>query len=285
MWTSIALPMKQDIETIRLAANKICASHAFTSMFLWKEAMQLSIWLEPDGYLVQQGSRGENHYFFPCGTDDAKARMLSMLPPNAVLHYADAQDLAFMEQWRSGKYSAQPARGDWEYLYDRQAQLELPGTRYGKIRRKVNHVRSLPGWKAQPIDAQNLPLVYELESEWHKLSYNRIGAADGQAVATALKYFQELALFGILAFTDNGPTGYFLGAYLDENTFCGIAPRALDSTHFAGLRWELYHSLSPTVHTINLEEDMDLDGLRQNKTELRPIGFYEMWDIQLSDTH
>ncbi|MEG1687987.1 MAG: hypothetical protein RR276_08910, partial [Angelakisella sp.] len=127
------------------------------------------------------------------------------------------------------------------------------------------------------------PLVCELEGLWQKLSYNRIGAADGQAVATALTYFQELALSGVLVFTDKGPAGYFLGAYLDEATFCGIAPRALDSTHFPGLRWELYHALSPNVRTINLEEDMDLDGLRQNKTELRPDEFHVMWDVQLSE--
>ncbi|MEG2074455.1 MAG: phosphatidylglycerol lysyltransferase domain-containing protein [Angelakisella sp.] len=274
--------MRQDIENIRLAANKICASHAFTSMFLWQEAMQLSIWLEPDGYLVRQESRGENHYFFPCGTDDAKARMLSMLPPDAVLHYADGRDLAFVEQWRSGGYTAEPARGDWEYLYDRQSQLELPGIKYKKVRQSKNHVVSLPGWNARSIDAQSMPLLKSLEKQWESSNYDRIGEADNAAAHAALENFDALGLVGVTTFIEQTPVGYFWGGMLDSQTFFGIVQRVVDPLYIPGLRWEMFKLLSTQVRTINLEEDMNLEGLRHNKMLLRPDDFYEMWDITLA---
>lgn len=282
MWTTIALPMRQDIESIRLSAEKICASHAFTSIFLWEDAMELSIWLEPNGYLVRQGCRGDNHYFFPCGTHEAKARMLSMLPPDSVLHYADSEDLAFMEQWKSGGYTAKSARGDWEYLYDKEAQLELSGKPYRQIRRGVDKTRKLQGWYVEPLDEHNLHLAKALEEQWQELNFARLGEADNHTAINGIAHFYDLDLIGVLAFLDDKPQGYALGCLLNQQTFLGLTQRALEPSHFSGLRWELYNTLPDEVLTINLEEDMDLEGLRHNKTLMRPNSFNEVWDITLT---
>lgn len=279
MWTSIALEMRQIVEQIRHKAGKICSAHAFNSLFLWKEEMQLTILLTPEGYLVRQGARGQNHYFFPCGSDEAKKELLSALPQNAILHYADARDLAFLQQWKPGQYQAQPARGDWEYLYSKQAQIDLSGKRYDSMRKNMRHIRALPGWHALPIDAQTLPLVQQAETEWQSQNYARLGASDSLATQTALTHYDALALTGVIAFLNETPAGFYIGSLLSPDTFYGIAIRSLNSAYFSALRWEMHNALPNHVLTLNLEEDMDIEGLRKNKMLMRPNGFYEMWDI------
>lgn len=282
MWTPLKLEMRQAVESVRLKAGRISSSHAFVSMFLWKEQMGLSIWLESEGYLVRQECRGKNHYFFPCGNDETKKKMLSSLSADAVLHYADAQDLAFLEQWQPGRFQTQPARKDWEYLYNRQAQVALSGARYSKMRHRVHQARSLSGWRACPMDAQTLPPVKSLEIQWQNLNRDRLGAADSLAVNAALEHFEALALFGVLVFRQERPVGYFLGAFLEESTFCGMVSRALNPSYFPAIRWELCNALPRQILTVNWEEDLGLEGLRQNKTERNPDGFYEMWDVAQS---
>lgn len=282
MWMPLKLGMRQAVESARLKAGRLSSSHAFASMFIWKEEMGLTIWLEPEGYMVRQGSRGKNHYFFPCGDDETKKKMLTSLSADAVLHYADTQDMAFLEQWQPGCFQGQPARSDWEYLCNRQAQVELTGVRYNKIRHRVNQVRSLSGWYACPINAQTLPLVKNLEVLWQNRNHDRLGAADSLAVNAALEHFEALALFGVIVFAEELPAGYLAGAFLDKNTFCGMVSRALNPAYFPAIRWELCNALPPHILTVNWEEDLGLDGLRQNKTERNPDGFHEMWDVAQS---
>lgn len=232
--------------------------------------------------MIRRENRGENHYFFPCGIEETKKKMLSALPVGAVLHYADKQDVAFLEQWQPERYKVQSARGDWEYLYDKEAQLELCGKKYKKMRNSINHIRSLPGWSVRPIDEQSLPLVKRLEASWEELNNDRIGSADGQPAKIALEHFKAFALTGIIAFIKDDPVGFFFGGLLDERTFFGIAQRVTDPEYCYLLRWEMYHALSSQILTINLEEDLDLEGLRQNKMLMRPDELYEMWDIIVS---
>lgn len=279
MWTPITLEMMQQVEEIRHNAGKYSSYHSFALIFIWKEEMQLSIWLEPDGYMVREQDRGDYCYFFPCGSDETKKKMLSTLPANTILRFADAQDLAFLEKWQPGLYKSQPVRDDWEYLYNKQAQLELKTKQYRQIRRSVNQFCSLANWRSLPLDAQSMPFAYEIEAQWQSLNIGRIGEADKVAAIHALDFFPELELAGVVVFLEDIPIGYALGCFLCPKTFCGIIQRAITPACFSALRWELYNMLPEQVHTLNLEDDMGHEGMRNNKMLMRPDGFEIMYDV------
>ena len=55
------------IERFRVNYGHVLSSHAFASLFLWKEQMKLQIVPEDDAFFVKTGLQGSDVWFFPCG--------------------------------------------------------------------------------------------------------------------------------------------------------------------------------------------------------------------------
>ena len=51
----------------------------FSSLYVWRNEMQLSVYLQPDLFAVKAGWRGQNYWFFPCGKEQAKKEFLLSL--------------------------------------------------------------------------------------------------------------------------------------------------------------------------------------------------------------
>ena len=62
----ITLHHKKAIEALRQRAGHILSSHAFASLYLWREEMGLSLLLTPDMFTVRCGWKGKNWCPWPC---------------------------------------------------------------------------------------------------------------------------------------------------------------------------------------------------------------------------
>ena len=67
---------REPIQRLRRQYGHQAASHAFQSLYLWEKDMGLSVELETDIFAVKTLQRGENAWFFPCGSPQAKIDFL-----------------------------------------------------------------------------------------------------------------------------------------------------------------------------------------------------------------
>ena len=58
---AIRLEQRFHIERIRQKYGHVLSSHAFASLFLWKEQMKLQIVPEDDAFFVKTGLEGSDH--------------------------------------------------------------------------------------------------------------------------------------------------------------------------------------------------------------------------------
>ena len=67
---SIDWHLREPVEQIRRAYGSDTSAHAFSTLYLWKQEMDLSLVLDPEFFAVRFGMRGENSWFFPYGRED-----------------------------------------------------------------------------------------------------------------------------------------------------------------------------------------------------------------------
>lgn len=272
----VQLEDRSAVEAIRARAGHQISAHAFTSLFLWQKVMGLSICLREDAFFVRFEQRGENAWFYPCGSEEEQVRFLQwgLKTPDFSLHYMRQEDVEFVQEHFPGKFRFEEARGDSEYICDRQAQVEMPGGAYRNLRAKVRKARERHNWQIQRISSENLELAKKVVHDWEKL---REKTGDGDAALIGLEKFEELGLQGIMMGTEAGPQAIAYGAVIAPDVFDFHVEKTLMPSIVNYVKWELYQRLPDQIRWINLEEDLNLPGLKNNKLQAVPAAIVPLW--------
>ncbi len=263
---------------IRRQTGHTLSAHAFTSLYMWQNAMGLSIHLEPQAFFVKIRSRGENAWFFPCGEAGQKEAFLKQLCriPGASLHYLRQEDVAFLENCCPGAFDSIPAREDEEYIYLRQEQVDLPGSQFRALRSKISRGRH-HAWEVLPLDQSTVFLAMRVIRAWAALR----GDGDLDAAQMALSCWKELNLQGILLLDEGVPVAAAFGGAISENIFDVHVAKTLVPGIDCYMKWELYSRIPEEMVWINMEEDLGLEGLRISKEESLPIERTPLWKAVL----
>lgn len=269
------------IEAIRRREGHKLSAHAFSSLFLWKDYMNLSISLTENAFFVHFGARGENAWFFPCGESEEKTVFLQKLcnSPNASLHYLREEDVTFLEECCPGAFEIRPARDDEEYLYLRHDQIALEGRLYKNLRRKVNCGRRL-NLDLIPLSLDNIDAAVQVVNAWAEQK-NLPGDGDRAVALRMLDNFEQLKIQGVLLFQGDEPQALAAGSLISEDTFDLHINKTLISDLGKYLLWELFSRLPENVVWINQEEDLGIEGLRINKEDSVPTKRALLWKAVL----
>lgn len=276
---SIELCHKMKIEQIRKQYGHILSSHAFSSVYLWKDKMRLKLFLTENLFCIKREDRFQNQYFFPCGEEKEKIRLIQALirEGSVAFQYIRNEDKAFLEKHFPGRFEFSSAREDWEYIYDKREQIELSSPGYKHLRSKVHHGKNEYQWKTLKLTKDNLTFAYEVVHNWNHRSEDSRTYADIQATLTALDHYEELGLSGIILMAEQKSLAVALGTAITEDTFDLHISKTLVGNIDSYLKWELFRSLPDEIAYINREEDLGIEGLRCNKTQMKPIRFNELW--------
>lgn len=276
----VQLEDRSAVEAIRARAGHQISAHAFTSLFLWQKVMGLSICLREDAFFVRFEQRGENAWFYPCGSEEEQVRFLrwGLKTPDFSLHYIRQEDVEFVQEHFPGKFRFEEARGDSEYICDRQAQVEMPGKTFRNLRAKVRKSQKKADWFIKPITENNKEIAVQIVQNWENL---RADLGDGGVAISGLQYFDELGFQGILLYDAEGAEALAYGAMIADGVFDLHVTKTLLPNIDSYLKWELYRRLDENVRWINQEEDLNLFGLRTNKMESIPDHMIPLWKGEL----
>lgn len=275
----ISLELAERIDGIRKNACHRTSSHAFVSLYLWKESMGLSVAFSKDAFLV----RSKGGYFFPCGNEMAVIAFLKAVwekEPNARFLYAREEDLATVKRVFGDTVVAEFDAASREYLYLKSEQIAMSGKKFTYQRAKVNKAKRLGEIRSEVIDVSLLPIAKSITEAW---ADGREDKGDREETLEALTHFEALGLYGNLLYLDEKPIGFNLGSFLSDDTFdIHIAKTLVDDVDTL-MKLYLYQSLPERVVTINREEDLGIRGLAIHKQDGQPCGFNDTYILSLQE--
>lgn len=285
IFREITLEHREAVEQLYRRWGHQDSAHSFQSLFLWQEEMRLSLWLEPELYCVRSAWRGENDWFFPCGEPNAveefvRRRMEETGAPLRFL-YVCAEDAAFLEANFPGAFQLCHMPDDDEYLYDKGEQLALQGKKFRHQRGAVNRIGQSSSVTVRMVDADTMNDAWSILSQSHDLQSSAANtltscSADRMLIAN----WDALGMFGVIVYENGVPAALTAGYFLSEECFdISTSRQVLDQVSLAVYaRHRLFGALPAGVDTINAEEDLGMEGLRQLKLGMRPSRIQTMYE-------
>lgn len=271
------------VEAIRQRADHRTSSHAYNTLYIWRHFVGGQLHLEAELFSLHYQAKGPNTWLFPCGDREAACRFISshLSEPDFALCYLRAQDVQLLEERFPGCFRIDPAPGDSEYLVDRAAHLTLEGKRYEKLRGKARRAEREHTIAVEKLTQDNLADALDVIRAWGADRTAR-GALDlygDEEDTEPLHHMQELGLTGILMRVDGAPFGVAAGFPLTADTYDLFLAkeRCKDPALGYCLRREWMRALPDTVTLVNLEDDLDIEGLRTMKKQMIPVQMNEMW--------
>ncbi len=278
-FTTIELSQKDRIDSIRRSYGHTLSSHAFSSLYLWKDKMKLKVCLSDQLFCVKCEQKDTDEYFFPCGAEEEKQSVISKLldQDQLTFRYLRNEDIEFLQKYFPGRFYFESIREDWEYIYDKEEQVRLKGNSFKHLRSKVHRGEQSHQWTITTLSKNTIPLATEITERWQAETKHNGESVDMDATLKALEFFEELQLSGILMMDGEKPLAFALGTAITEDTFDLHISKTLEEDIDCYLKWELFRQLPKHIRYINREEDLGIEGLRLHKTEMKPVRFNELW--------
>ena len=244
----ITLRHKQEIEALRHRAGHILSSHAFASLYLWREEMGLSLLLTPDMFTVRCRWKGKNAWFFPCGEEAAADAFIrrKLSEPDFSLCYLRRCDADRLERQFPGRWDLRRVPQDDEYLYDTGGHRALTG------------------------------VIREWSHGEHR--FEACTLRDDRVDEEALLRRRELGITGIVLYLHDEPVAVTAGFALDRDTFDVAVAKSISTAqgvpYYA--KRELFMRIAQPV--VNMEEDLGIPGLRRMKQGMHPTAKHDIWE-------
>lgn len=260
------------------------SAHHFSSLYVWRHEMQLSVLWEPDLFAVKAGWRGQDYWFFPCGEAAAKKRFLLSLADSSRprLCYACSEDVAFAEKYLPGVYRFSHTPEDDEYLYDRGQQIAMAGKAFRHQRNALNRVTAAPSLSVRPLADDTLPDALSVLSTWSQKSHDMsVGGLIGcQALEVLLRSYAPLCVTGVVVYDGGVPCALAAGYELAPDCFdlSACIQSVGNSDYSIYARHCLLRQLPEQVRIVNAEEDLGLSGLRTVKQGMKPCSIIHTYE-------
>lgn len=256
---------------------------SFQSGYLWRNFLDIWIYLNDDMYTIKEKSEPDNTWAFPIGKDASKKRFIDKLleRTNPLFWKVRPADKDFLEANYPGMFEFEYDRDNCEYVYDADGYSELAGKWFRGYRTERNRLLREHTLRTEDIRDENMDIVKDIFRRWADKRepsgpYHTLGNETDDVV---LSKFHELGMFGIILVVDEIPSAVEIGYRLSNDTcdipmfkHVGLAKKLCRTT----LR-EFILRYSSEYRYFNYEEDNGVEGLRESKRRMHPCRMNELW--------
>lgn len=276
---------KNFIEQLRSKYTHTLSSHAFNSLYLWQNEMDLSIMCYEDFFVVKCGMYGANSWLFPCGDekkiyDFVKAHMYDK---SFSMCYLRDSDVKWLESKFPNKWDFKHDVNSDEYICDINEYVSLEGGKFSEVRRKIRKIDSAYDIEVKKLSDEVLSDAETVISKWHSISHYSAenGMTDDTVSQQALREMNKLDIDGIVMYADGEPVSVFAGFALCSDTLDVLigkcTPDAPKGIAYYALR-EYLKGCSDEFVYCNHEEDLGIEGIRNMKNSLWPVSKTAVWE-------
>ena len=173
--------------------------------------------------------------------------------------------------------------GDNDYIYEGAKWIDLAGRKYHRLKHRFNSFNRLyPDAKYHPIDSdRRLQDALEVARIWQEEHVEK-GMPDEEleeeqaCILEAGKYWNELGMTGGVLYVNDTPVAATMASFLSTGSMDfhfdkAVSPFALAGATVVSRRCFAASGIDQGRQFYNLEEDMNIPGLRQSKETYRPV--------------
>ncbi len=252
----------------------------FSNLYLFRATYGYRVSRIPGKTIVIEGSKnGKSFFYVPCDLPDRGSLEALMAGHDYLKNLSETQAelrRVELEQWG---YRVVEDRDNFDYLYRREDLALLSGSAYHKKRNLVNAFINSYDYSQRCLSKETLPDAIAVLDEWRAAK-----GFDGDYAAAreALELYKELGMRGCVYYVDGAPAGWCLGEPIAKaRMFAVHFEKACD--RFKGIYQFINQAFAQGLPThfrsINREQDLGDEGLRQAKMTYRPYGFVKKYRV------
>ena len=264
---------------LNLIADGI-SEFTFSNLFLFRRTYGYRVSRVPGKTFVIEGSKaGKSFFYAPCALPERQVLDELMAGHDYLKNLSESQADAHrvaLEQWG---YSVLEDRDNFDYVYRRTDLAELSGRTYHKKRNLVNAFINSYDYEQKPLKKDNVRDALDVLERWRE---SKGSEGDYAASREALELFDVLGMRGCLYYVDGAPAGWCLGEPLARGRMFAVHfEKGIES--YKGIYQFINQAFAQVLpsyfKSINREQDLGDEGLRQAKMTYRPSGFVNKYRV------
>lgn len=289
----IELSDKARIEAVLAPLARNDSALGFANLFGMQEKYGTRFCIRDGVLYLRQDARFscKTAYYLPLGTDDLLgdteklAAYAESSGPFRFVGITPAEATALQEGGAHLSFSTDRAFA--EYLYRTEKIAAYAGPGLAKKRREVRKFEKLYGdrTRIEAITPDNLGEAMAYQHDWFADNSNRDMPSahplelEHRKILLDAEHFWELDLEGIVLYIDDEPAGYAYGMVLPGGAFDVMVLKGTLGYRFIWrvILQELAKRVEDRAELLNLEEDLDLPGLRENKESYQPLALLQKY--------
>ncbi len=252
----------------------------FANIYLFRSVYDYRVSRLPCGSPVIEGERyGKRFFSLPCCLPEAGLFDELMSGNDYFKNLSESQAQVHRIDLETRGYSVVEDRDNFDYLYDRIALAELSGRAYHKKRNLVNAFLNSYTYEQKPLRRDNAADALKVLEEWRSAKGSD---GDYNASKEAVELFDLLEMRGCVYYVDGSPAGWCLGESVARGRMFAIHfEKACDRYKgiYQFINQAFAQALPAHFKTINREQDLGDQGLRQAKMTYRPSGFVKKYRV------
>lgn len=252
----------------------------FSNLFLFRHTYGYKVTRIPGRTFVIEGAkRGSSFFYVPCDLPERAEFDRLMSRHDYLKNLSESQAQEYQVQLEQWGYRVVEDRDNFDYLYHRSDLAELSGKAYHKKRNLVNAFINSYSYEQKCLKKENVADAVAVLDEWRA---TKGVEGDYKAAREALELFDRLGMRGCVYYVDGQSAGWCLGEPLARARMFAIHfEKACD--RFKGIyqfiNQAFAQALPATFKSVNREQDLGDEGLRQAKMTYRPYGFVKKYRV------
>ena len=190
--------------------------------------------------------------------------------PESIVQFINSD-----ERFKDSKVTFKPDRDNWDYVYEREKLINLPGNTYRQKRRNLKKFTSMYDYEFHLVEKKFLELCKNLQSEWCDMNECQSNAdlqQEHNAILTAFDHYEKLEIRGGLILIDNKCIAYTIGEKLNKDTMVIHIEKA--HADYEGSYQAINNFFAKNccnkVKYVNREQDLGISGIRYAKESYKP---------------
>ena len=293
----VTIEDKQWIDPLVWAEGNSSADFNFGNIFLWDKSFHQYVGRLNDRVIVLPCYEKQPFFAWPVGTGDL-APVLAEMEAYAkekgfpfTLRGVTKEHLPLLPELFSDRYTAEPERALWDYIYSAEKLDTLSGKKLHGKRNHINRFEMENDWSFAPLTHDDFPECMALLDEWNADNPEDldIGASDEyMAIRRAFDNYDALGMEGGVLRVSGKPVAFTLGEPVCAHTFVVHFEKAYADLNgaYPMVNREFVRYIRkkyPSILWINREDDMGHESLRQSKESYHPDHMVEKYTVVIHD--
>ncbi len=277
-------PVSLDMrEALYPALNMIkdgISEFTFSNLYLFRGTYGYRVSRLPGKTFIIAGEKaGKSFFYTPCALPERAILDELMGKHDYLKNLSESQaddHRASLEQWG---YKVEEDRDNFDYLYLRTDLATLSGKTYHKKRNLVNAFINSYDYEQKPLRKENVSDAIAVLERWREAKGFE---GDYAASLEALELFDVLGMRGSVYYVDGAPAGWSLGEPLAKGRMFAVHfEKGIEDYKgiYQFMNQAFAQALPSYFSSINREQDLGDEGLRQAKMTYRPCCFVNKYRV------